>query len=485
MSEESLRNKTVSGIMWSGVGRFGALALNFFSNLVLARLLMPEDYGTVGMLYVFIALSNEFVLAGFGAALIQKKNPTELDYTSVFWWNLAASLLFYGILFFAAPAIARFYTLPELVPILRWQSLSIVILAFTLVPSFWLQKQFRFRELSMRQLLASVVGAVVGIAMALLGFGVWSLVASNLVGSLAGVLLLWRVSGWRPQWAFSLSSLRELFKYGGLMALTSLMNAFYSNLQNLIIGKRYSASDLGYYTQAQKLENTPVVALAQIVNQVTFPLFSELQDDPERLRTAVKKNIQMSSYLLFPAMALLAVIAQPLITLLYGVKWVPAVPYFQLLCLYGMILPLNGINVNVFKSLGHSGIYFVSQLTMRVLGIALIFFAARFGIKGLLVAVVAMEYICLLINWGINRKIIGYGMAGQVRDIGGYYLLAILIAVAVWWLGGKLPLHPYLTMLVECVAYAVVYILVSKTMRLAGYAAARDIVMDKLCKKTL
>lgn len=483
MTEGTLRDKTVSGMFWSSVGRFGAMALNFLSNLVLARLLMPSDYGAVGMLTVFIAISNEFVLAGFGAALIQKKRPTDLDYTSVFWWNLVVSVLFYGILFVSGPAIARFYNIPELCTILRFQSLSIIIMAFSLMPAYKMQKEFRFKQLSMRQLLATVVGTIVGIVMALRGYGVWSLVASNLIGSLAGVLLLWKMSDWRPSWQFSWASLRELFRFGGLMALSSLVMSFYWNLQSLVIGKKYSAQELGYFTQANKLEEVPVHAMAQIVAQVSFPLFSELQDEPKRLLDVVRRNVKTTSYLIFPALAMLAVVAQPLIMFLYGEKWAPAVPFFQVLCLYGMVAPLNGMLANVSKSLGRSDIYFYSQMAMRVTGIAAILLAARFGIYGLLWTFVGLEYLFLLVNSLIARKLIGYGPARLIHDVGGYYLLSLAIAGLAWAAGLVLKLHPYVTMLVQMVLFAALYWGTSHLLRLEGYDTCREIVNKKLFKK--
>ena len=368
---DNLREKTISGMLWSGIGKFGTLALNFLSNLVLARLLLPSDYGAIGMLHVFIALSSVFVNAGFGSALIQKKNPTHLDYTSVFYWNLAASVIFYAALFFSAPAIARFYNMPELCKILRVQSLGLIVVAFAHVQSNQLQKQLRFRELSMRTIIATIIGTIVSITMALLGYGVWSLVFGNLVSSIASVFLLWWMSSWRPTREFSWQSLRELFNFGGLMALSSLVETLYSNLQSLIIGKWYSAKDLGYYTQARKLEGIPTTALSQIVGSVSFPVFSSLQDDKVRLVSAVRRNIKAVTYLNFPLMVLLIIIARPLITLLYGAKWEPSIPFFQILCIYSMVYTLNTLNTSVIKSLGRSGVFFIVQTSKRILGIIL------------------------------------------------------------------------------------------------------------------
>lgn len=314
----NLREKTVSGMLWSSVGKFGTLALTFVSNLVLARLLMPSDYGCIGMLQVFISISGIFVTAGFGSALIQKKHPTHIDYTSVFYWNLVAAIVFYFVLYFTGPAIARFYAMPELCSVLRVQSLSLIINAFSTVQSNQLQKQLRFKQLSIRNIIASFIGTIVAITMAFMDMGVWSLVANSLVSSFIGVLLLWKMSSWRPTFEFSWQSLRELFSFGGLMALSAFVETIYTNLQSLIIGKYYSANDLGYYTQAKKLEEVPTTALSQVVNDVSFPVFSSIQDDRSRLLLALRKNVKSITFLTFPLMVLLLIIAEPLLLLLYG-----------------------------------------------------------------------------------------------------------------------------------------------------------------------
>lgn len=368
-------------MIWTGIGKFGTTGLAFVSNLVLARLLLPSDFGCVAMLQVFIAISSIFVTAGFGAALIQKKEPSHIDYTSVFYWNLAASLFFFWLLFFCSPAIANYYKMPELSAVLRVQSIVLIIQAFSMVQSSQLQKQLRFKELSVRNIVATAIGTVVAIVMAVLGYGVWSLVASQIVTALAGVLLLWKMSTWRPTWEFSLQSLKDLFAFGGLMALSSLVETVYTNLQSLIIGRLYSATDLGYYNQAKKLEAMPTDSLSQVVNQVSFPVFAALQDDKERLLNGVRKNIKAITYLNFPLMALMIVVAHPLITLLYGKNWEPSVPFFQILCISSMVYTLNTLNTNVIKSLGKSKIYFFVQLSKRLIGIGLIFFGVQFGIR--------------------------------------------------------------------------------------------------------
>lgn len=474
------KEKTVSGMIWTGIGKFGTMGLSFVANLVLARLLVPEDFGCIAMLQVFIAISTIFVTAGFGTALVQKKDPKHIDYTSVFYWNLAASVVFFWILYFCAPPIARFYKIPELVAVLRVQSVSLIIQAFSTVQSSQLQKQLRFKELSTRNIVATAVGTAVAIVMALLGCKVWSLVASQLVTSFVGVLLLWKMSDWRPTLEFSFQSLKELFAFGGLMALSSLVETVYTNLQSLIIGRLYSSGDLGYYNQAKKLEAVPTDSLSQIVNQVSFPVFAALQDDKERLLNGVRKNIKAITYLNFPLMALMIVIAHPLITFLYGARWETSVPFFQILCISSMVYTLNTLNTNVIKSLGKSKIYFFVQLTKRLIGIGLIILGVQFGIMGLLWGVTSVGYICVIINAIVNKRLINYGIWAQIKDVGFCYLLAVAVAAATYFLGHLIPLHEYIVMVIQMAIYCLLYWLLSVLFKMEGYQTYRDIILAKI-----
>lgn len=481
--QKNLKERTISGMIWSSVGKFGTLSMTFLSNLVLARLLMPSDYGIIGMLHVFIAVSSIFVTAGFGSALIQKKNPTHIDYTSVFYWNLVASIIFYVLLFFCGPLIAQFYNMPDLCIVLRVQSLSLIIQAFSMVQSNQLVKQLRFKELTIRNIIASLIGTVIGIVMAFMGFGVWSLVASALSANVAGVLLLWRMSSWRPTWEFSWQSLRELFSFGGLMALSSFMETIYVNLQSLIIGKWFSAADLGYYTQAKKLEEVPTGALSSVVNQVSFPVFSAMQDDHALLKKGVSKNIKSITYLNFPLMVLLIIIARPLITLLYGAKWEQSIPYFQILCILGIVYTLNTLNTNVIKSLGKSKLFFFVQLAKRLIGIGMIIFGVQFGMFGLLWAVASLGYVCVLINLLVNKRLINYGLKEQLMDVGTSFVLSTVLGVSVYAVCNLLPIHPYLIMSAEIAIYVAAYIGLSRLFGLEAYYTYQDIIIKMVLKK--
>ena len=469
-------------MIWSSIGKFGTLGLNFISNMVLARLLSASDYGIIGMLSIFISVSSVLVSAGFGSALIQKKNPSHVDFTSVFYWNLAAALVFYGLLFLSGPFIARFYDMPELCIVLRVQSVSLIIQAFSTVQSCQLQKQLRFRELSVRSIVATLIGTVVGIVFAFMGYGVWSLVLSNISANLAGVFLLWYLSSWRPSLEFSFKSLKELFSFGGLIALSSLVETVYSNIQGLIIGKWFSASDLGYYTQARKLEEIPTSSLSQIVNQVSFPVFSALQDDRQRLLQGVRKNIKAITYLNFPMMVLLMVIAKPLILTLYGDKWLVSVPYFRVLCISSMVYTLNTLNTNVIKSLGKGRLFFFVQLLKRVIGLAVIFFSIRFGINGLLWAVTSVGYICVVINMAVNKRLIGYGFREQVQDVGYCYVVSALLGLFVYEICKLIPLSQFVVMFIAVIIYIVLYLLASRVLHFEGYETYSAILRERLEK---
>ena len=478
-----MKNKTISGMMWSAVGKVGTLTINFLSNLVLARLLMPADFDCIGMLAIFLAVSNIFIQGGLGAALIQKKEPTELDYSTVFYWNLVFAILFYGLLFAIAPAVAHFYELPILQPMLRVQGIVLLIQSFAIVQITKLQKEMNFKALAIRNMAAAFAGTLIAIPMALRGYGAWSLVASAITAAIINVLLLWKMSSWRPSWEFSLTSLKQLFSFGGLMLLSSLAETLYTNLQGLIIGKRFPSGNLGYYMQAKKLEEVPVTGLSSIVNEVTFPAFASLQNDPDRLLTGVRKSTKALSFLNFPMMILLIIIAQPLITLLYGSKWDTSVPYFQILCISGLIYTINTLNSNVIKSLGKGKIFFVIQITKRVIGIGLILFGMRYGIYGLLWATAATAYISFFINASVNRKLINYGIFRQLGDVGIFLLLAVFSGIITYGIGRLMPCHIYLIMLIQILLYPSVYLLFAKLLKMEELAIYTGIITKSFHRK--
>ncbi len=480
---DNLKEKTVFGMMWGAVGKVGTLTINFLSNLVLARLLMPEDFGAIAMLAIFLAISNIFIQGGLGTALIQKKNPKPIDYSTVFYWNLAFSLVFYLILYIASPFIADYFDMPLVKPLLRVQSLVLIIQSFAIVQVTHLMRQMNFRALALRNMASALSGTLLAIPLALNGYGAWSLVASAILAAIVNVVLLWNMSTWRPAFEFSLESLRNLFSFGGLMLLSSLVETLYTNLQSFIIGKRFSTSDLGYFSQAKKLEEVPVTGLASIVNDVTFPAFATLQDERPRLLEGMRKSTRALTFINFPMMTLLIIIAKPLITLLYGAKWETSAPYFQILCVAGLIYATNTLNTNVIKSLGKGKLYFIIQILKRTIGIAMIFIGIRFGITGLLWTIASVSYINFIINALVNGKLINYGIIRQIGDFGGYLLLAAAIGALTYALGLVLHCHPFLLMLIQIVVYLILYLLASILLKTDGFKTYYSILTNIFHRK--
>lgn len=477
---DSLKEKAIAGMLWSSVGRIGTIFINFLSNLILARLLMPDDFGCIAMLYVFIAVSSIFVNGGLAMALIQRKNPTHIDYTTAFYWNIVVSLIFYLLLFFSAPAIARFYEMPLLSAVLRVQSLTMLIQSFSIVHTAQMQKQLRFRELSIQNLTGAIVGTVIGIVMAFCGFGVWSLVASAVSSTIVMVLMIWHMNTWRPTWGFSWQSLKSLFSFGVLMLFSSLVETVYTNLQRLIIGKMFTPRDLGYYNQAEKLEEVPSTTLSTIVNEVSFPVFSQLQDEHDRLILALKKNIKAVAFLNFPIMTLLIVIAHPLITFLYSTKWEPSVPYFQVLCLYGLLFTLTTLNSSIVKSLGRGLLFFILQFATRLMGVGMIVVGVKTGgIMGMMWAIAFFGLVCYIINTIVVGKLVGYGFFRQFIDCFPCLLTTALAFGSAWLCGRLWNINEYGLMLVQIALFTIVYLSVSYLFKLEALNIYRDIVKSK------
>lgn len=478
----NLRSKTVSSMLWTAVWRFGYMGITFISNLILAHLLTPKDFGCIGILHIFMSVSEVFVIGGFGVALIQKKEVTHIDYTTAFYWNVVVSIITYIVLFFSAPYIAKFYNMPLLCDVLRVQSLSLIISAFAIVQSTQLQKNLKFRVYSIRGLIAAFIGSFVSVVMAFMGYGIWSLVGLTLAMNIANVLLLWRMSDWRPTLEFSFESFKNLFSFGGLMMLSTLATTIYNDIQGLIIGKFFSPQDMGYYSQARKLEQVPTSALSTIVNQVSFPVFSSINENKSKLKSNVRKNIRSISYLSIPLCALLIVVAKPLILLLYGSQWEESVLYFQLLCLSGMIYVLNCIHLSVIKSLGKGRIFFIMQISKRIIGISLIIAGIFWGVKGVVIAVVISFYIDFFINCFVNYRLIEYGLKLQLIDIMNMLFLSIGAGFVVYIVGLHIPINQNVMMVIQVLLFLIIYITVSKFFKFEGYYVYKGIAIDLLRK---
>ena len=432
-NSKSLRQKAVKGVAWTALQRYSTMLIQFISGIILARLLTPYDYGCIGMLMIFMLLAESFIDGGFGSALIQKKRPTQADYSTIFFWNLSMAVVLYAVLFLSAPAIARFYGIPLLSDILRVQGLILFIYAFNIVQRNQLQKKLNFKVLSIVTILTSLTALTVTIVMAWQGFGVWALVAQNMLTAAIPSVVFWFYVRWRPQWTFSWQSFRELFSFGFYMFLTRMLNDFGQQIQGLLIGRFYDASTMGYYSKANATERLASTSISKTLMQVTFPLYAEAQDDKVALGNMIKKMTMTVSYVTFPLMFILLLCAKPLFIFLYSDKWADSVPYFQVLCLSGFAYCLQAVNYQSVAAIGKSRTMFVWTLVKRSMGIFFIVTGLLlYGMSGLLVGMVLNTWFAYFVNISLVSTHIGYHWKTQISDLTPGLLASSIIAAVTY-----------------------------------------------------
>ena len=478
----SLKEQTIIGMIWQAIQGFGNRIILFIANLILAQLLAPDDFGCIGMLMILLSISNVFINGGFSLALLQKKVVTKADYSTVFYWNLIIALVAYFLLFYFSPAISVFYRIPLLSTVLRVQGLALIFNALSVVQITILQQQLNFKKIAIYDLISVSIACSAGIITALLGWGVWSLVLKMMLYYIMNSMILWLFSSWKPELIFSLKSFKELFGFGSFLFLSNLMRELYYCIPNLIIGRCYSARRLGFYTQARKLEEIPVVTLATIVSSVSYPVYSKLQDERERLIRGVRKNQKAITFINFPMMVLLIVIAKPLFLILFTEKWSESVPYFQLLCIGGMMITLVYLNKDLITSLGNSKKYFLIEIIYEVLGILLMFGGSfLYGIEGLLGGFALSYYFLFGISAVVSGQLTQYGLVTQLKDVGMNLILSLLIGIVVYFFSFLFSTYYYL-LIIQISTYLLLYLGVAHLLGLEGYQIFLKIIQDKFIK---
>lgn len=458
MAKPDLKKKAVSGMIWTSIQRFAGMGIQFISGIILARLLMPKDYGAIGMLTIFMLVAQAVLDGGFGAALIQKKRPTQEDYSTVFWFNLLMSLVLYMILFFSAPFIAEFYHMPILCDVLRVQALVLIISALTIVQANQLRKQFKFKKLAIVSLFSSIASLVVTIWMAYKGYGVWSLVVQGLLFSAVSSAIYWFTNRWYPRFVFSLKSFKELFSFGAYMFLVHIINEICNNVQGLLIGRLYNASTMGYYSKARSTEKLASMSISQSLTQITFPLYSEVQDDRRLLIALIQKLTGVIAFVTFPLMFVLILVAEPVFVLLYSERWLPSVPYFQILCIAGLAICLQAINLQAISAIGKSRTVFSWTLIKRTIGLALVIGGLWLcGIEGMLVGMVLSSWMMYLINAFLVSKYVGYKMRLQLMDLLPVLLLSIF-SLIIAYISEILSCNLYVKGLIGFILFVLVYL---------------------------
>lgn len=432
MAGQSLKDKTVKGVIWSSVERFSVQGIHFIVMLVVARLLEPKDFGLVGMLTIFMAVSQSLIDSGFSQALIRKLDRTDTDQCTVFYFNIVVSLCLYLILYLIAPFVANFYNEPQLILLMRVLCLMVIINSMAVAQRAIYTATLNFKTLAKATFSADVVSGVVGIYMAWSGYGVWSLVGQQLTSATANTLMLWWYSSWRPKLIYSWKSFRELFTFGSNLLLSGLLDTIYNNIYQIVIGKIYSAANLGFFTQAKHISALPSSNLHGIIGRVTYPVLSTLQDDDERLAANYRKILRMSAFIIFPLMCGLAGVSRPLINILLGTKWDFSATLLVPICMAMMWYPVHAINLNLLKVKGRSDLFLRLEVIKKVLGVSMLVATAPFGLVVMCYGSIANSIIALTINTYYTGKLIHVGFVRQMRDLSFTLLLSLTMFAIVY-----------------------------------------------------
>ena len=431
MKNDNLKSRAISGMIWKFAEKIGTQGIQFIVQIVLARLLLPEDYGLVGLLTIFITICDVFVLQGFTTALIQKKDADKIDFSSVFYANIIMSALLYIILFFSAPLIAAFYNEPQLVSITRVLSLNVFLGAFSAVHNAIMSRSLEFKKSFIRGLSNVLTYGVVGLVLALLNFGAWSLVYAKLAGVFVGGITLWITVKWLPTFDFSLQRIKKLFRFSSKILGTNLLNTIFNNIHSLIIGKFYNQADLGYYQRGQQIPQTIMTAVDGSLNEVMYPTLSILQNDLVALKSALRRSIRTSMYLVLPILFGLLVTAEPLTLVLLTEKWLPSVPYMQLACVVCMFWPLSA-RTHALNAIGNSGLTFKLSLVSKAITLALILACVKFGIYAIMLGTIFASCITFFITSYFVKKYINYSFKETLYDIVPSLILSLSMAFVVY-----------------------------------------------------
>lgn len=422
---QSIKQKTTNGIKWSAFERFLNVSVNFVISIVIARILSPADYGIIGMITIFTSISIVFVEGGFSSALIRKQVRTDADYNTVFYYNIGVSILLYIIIFFSAPLVANFYNIPELTIITRVVGLNIFIGAFGTIQTAILNISVNFKSQTKISLITLLISGTIGVVLAFNGYGVWALIFQGLLATIFRTGLLWYFIGWKPKLIFSIVSFRELFGFGSKMMLSGLLDAVYYNIYQVLIGKQYSAMELGFYTRANGLATLPAQNITDIIIRVAYPVLSEIQNDVKRLETNYRKMLKMLSFIVFPSMMFLFALSYPLIKILLTDKWLPAAPILQVLCFSFMFFPINSINRTLLEIKGRSGLLLRIEIFKKIIITIVLFATAPFGIMIMCYGIVLTSILSVGINTYYSSKLLNVNFFTQINDVIPILILSV------------------------------------------------------------
>jgi O-antigen/teichoic acid export membrane protein len=478
-SHTILREKTTTGVIWSFLQQLLRNGIQVITTLILAWFLVPEDFGLMAMIAVFFTIANSLMDSGFTQALIRKKDVSQTDYSTAFYTNILLGVLAYALLFISAPWIANFYLEPRLIALVRVVGLVVIINSFQMVQVADLTRRLDFKVQFNVTLPSALLSGVIAISMAVMGFGVWSLVAQMLVLALASTALYWVANKWRPSREFSVESLRGMFGFGSKLLISGLINTVYTNLYVIVIGKFFSATEVGYYYFAFQIESLLVSQLTGAIHDVSYPSLATLQDDNITLKSFYRKIIQMVSFIVFPCMIALAVMAEPLFHLLLKADWWPAVPYLQLLCVVGLFYPLHVINLNILKVKGRSDLFLYLEIIKVIINVIILFICIPYGIFAILLGQIGLSVIAFIPNTYFSIKLIDYSVLEQLRDLIPPLLVATAMGFFMYVQGLIMPFNGFVYLLVVGFSGFMFYMILNYLLKIPGQRMLHQIIKEK------
>lgn len=477
----SLKKRAATGLVWTFAEQFGNQLIGFVISVILARILLPEQFGLIGMIAVFVAIGNALLHAGLTKSLIRGENLTSIDYSTVFYFNLVASIIIYLFIYSIAPFIAAFYDESILTGLVRLYCITFIISAFSAVQLARLTKKMEFRTQTLIAVPSAILGGIVGIALALYGYGVWSLVWSSIAGALVNSIQLWLYSDWRPDLKFDLAKLKIHFSFGYKLTLSELLDRTFNNIFLIAIGKYFSPAQVGFYTRAETMNQLPVRNISRALDKVTFPLFVTIQNDDERLKRVYKKILKMVVFVVTPVLISLAVLAEPVFRFLFTEKWLPAVPYFQILCATGILYPLHTYNLDILNVKGRSDLFLKLEVFKKVLILVVLFITIPMGIIELLIGQVVISILAFFINAHYTGKFIKYSAFQQVKDIAPIILIsgiagALIYFIDSYWVNSLIDI---LRILIGVVCGGLCYLAISYFLKMESLFELYNIVLKK------
>lgn len=449
--EENLKKQTKQGVIWSAVQRFSLQGTQFVITLFMARLLSPREYGIVGMLSIFLAVSGVFIDCGFTSALTRKQNRTHEDLCTVFWFNIVIACIAYIILFIGAPYISAFYNMPELTLLTRVLGLTVIIGAFNSVQYTLLVTKLDFKSITKVTFPTTILSGIIGILCAYFGFSYWALVVSAIFSTTMGVICYWHFSDWRPSLSFSKSSFKEMFSFGSKLLLTSLIDTTYNNLYGLVIGKKFSANVLGNYTRAESYANFPSISVSGVMQRVTYPVLCKIQNNDMDLRESYRKFLKLTAFVIFPMMFGLSALAKPFVILIIGEQWTFCAELLQILCFSLIWYPIHAINLGILQVKGRTDLSLKLEIIQKVLGTLILFVAIPWGIIVLCYSRIINSFLCLFINTHYSGKLINLSIFQQLADF-----LPTILSSTIMFILMKISITPLESLLLQLIGGIIV-----------------------------